>query len=73
HYRPSTTYYQNKLALLMWSLYMREQQKDVRIQAIRVTNVKIDMSRYGNLPGIMKKAYAVKSMFSISPAKCPLY
>ena len=67
HYSPASTYYQNKLALLMLSLYMREQYKDLRIQAVRVTNVQIDMSRYDNLPGIMKKAYSVKSKFSISP------
>ena len=67
HYSPSSTYYQNKLALLMLSLFMRKQYKDIRIQAIRVTNVKIDMSRYDNLPDIMKRAYSVKSKFSISP------
>lgn len=67
HYSPSSTYYQNKLALLMISLYMREKYQDVKIQAIRVTNVKIDIARYDNLPGIMKKAYSIKSKFSISP------
>lgn len=67
HYSPSSTYYQNKLALLMLSLYMREEYKDVKVQAIRVTNVKIDISRYDNLPAIMKKAYSLKSKFSISP------
>ena len=67
HYSPSSTYYQNKLALLMLSLFMREQHKDIRIRAIRVTNVRIDMSRYDNLPDIMKRAYSVKSKFSISP------
>lgn len=50
HYSPSSTYYKNKLALLMMSLYMREEHQDIRIQAIRVTNVKIDLSRYDNLP-----------------------
>lgn len=67
HYSPSSTYYQNKLALLMMSLYMREEYQDVRIQAIRVTNVKIGISRYDNLPVIMKKAYSIKSKFSILP------
>lgn len=66
-YRPSRTYYQNKLALLMWSLYRNEIQDDVKIQAVRVTNVKIDMSRYDHLHPILKKMYAVKSKFSISP------
>lgn len=67
HYRPASTYYQNKLALLMASLYMREHMEGVRIQAVRVTNVKVDLSRYDRLPAIMKKAYAIKSKFSISP------
>ena len=67
HYSPSSTYYQNKLALLMLSLYMREEYRGVNIQAIRVTNVKIDISRYDKLPAIMKKSYSIKSKFSISP------
>ena len=40
HYGPAKTYYQNKLALLMLSLYMRKWWKGIKIQAIRVTNVK---------------------------------
>ena len=68
-YRPSSTYYQNKLALLTFSLYMRELHDDITIQAIRVTNVKIDMMRYDNINPILKKAYAIKSKFSISPAE----
>ena len=68
-YSPSSTYYQNKLALLTFSLYMRELHYDITIQAIRVTNVKIDMTRYDNINPILKKAYAIKSKFSISPAE----
>lgn len=67
HYSPSSTYYQNKLALLMLSLYMRDQYKDIRMHAIRVANVRIDISRYDNLPTIMKQAYAVKSKFAMLP------
>ena len=66
-YSPSKTYYQNKLALLMWSLYMADSQKDVKIQAVRVTNVKIDMSRYDHIHPILKRMYRIKSKFSISP------
>ena len=66
-YSPSKTYYQNKLALLMWSLYMADGQKDVKIQAVRVTNVKIDMSRYDNIHPFLKRMYQIKSKFSISP------
>ena len=67
HYTPAKTYYQNKLALLMLSLYMRKQWKGIKVQAIRVTNVKVDMRRYDHLSAFMKNLYKIKSKFSISP------
>ena len=67
HYSPAKTYYQNKLALLMLSLYMREHWKGIKIQAIRVTNVRVDMRRYNHLNTFMKNLYKIKSKFSISP------
>ena len=66
-YSPAKTYYQNKLALLMLSLYMRKWWKGIKIQAIRVTNVKVDMHRYDHLSAFMKNLYKIKSKFSISP------
>ena len=66
-YSPAKTYYQNKLALLMLSLYMRKHWKDIKVQAIRVTNVKVDMNRYDHLSAFMKNLYKIKSKFSISP------
>ena len=69
HYSPAKTYYQNKLALLMLSLYMRKQWKGIKVQAIRVTNVKVDMCRYDHLSAFMKNLYKIKSKFSISPEK----
>jgi len=66
-YSPAKTYYQNKLALLMLSLYMRKHWKGIKVQAIRVTNVKVDMSRYNHLNTFMKNLYKIKSRFSISP------
>ena len=66
-YSPANTYYQNKLALLMLSLYMRKHWKGIKVQAIRVTNVKVDMSRYNHLNTFMKNLYKIKSKFSISP------
>ena len=66
-YSPAKTYYQNKLALLMLSLYMRKHWKSIKVQAIRVTNVKVDMSRYNHLNTFMKNLYKIKSKFSISP------
>lgn len=67
HYSPAKTYYQNKLALLMLSLYMRKHWKGIKVQAIRVTNVKVDMRRYNHLNAFMKNLYKIKSRFSISP------
>mgnify|MGYP004536218897 CR=1 FL=1 len=67
HYSPAKTYYQNKLALLMLSLYMRKQWKGIKVQAIRVINVKVDMHRYDHLSAFMKNLYKIKSRFSISP------
>ena len=68
-YNPATTYYQNKLALLMNSLSLREKlsNTNVTVYAVRVTNVKIDMSRYQNINAILKFMYKIKSRFSISP------
>ena len=67
HYSPAKTYYQNKLALLMLSLYMRKQWKGIKVQAIRVTNVKVNMRRYDHFSAFMKNLYKIKSRFSISP------
>ncbi len=67
HYNLAKTYYQNKLALLMLSLYMRKHWKGIKVQAIRVTNVKVDMRRYDHLSAFMKNLYKIKSRFSISP------
>ena len=67
HYSPAKTYYQNKLALLMLTLYMRKHWKGIKVQAIRVTNVRVDMRRYDHLSAFMKNLYKIKSRFSISP------
>ena len=52
---------------LMLSLYMRKHWKGIKVQAIRVTNVKVDMRRYDHLSTFMKNLYKIKSRFSISP------
>ena len=41
----------------MLSLYMRKWWKGIKIQAIRVTNVKVDMHRYDHLSAFMKKIF----------------
>ena len=69
HYSPAKTYYQTKLAQLMFSLDLREklQGSSVSVFAVRVTNVKIDMARYESISPILKFMYSIKSKFSISP------
>ena len=53
----------------MLSLYIRKQWKGIKVQALRVTNVKVDMRRYNHLSAFMKNLYKIKSRFSISPEK----
>ncbi len=66
-YDPATQYYQNKLALLMLSLYMKENFiGKTKIIAVRVTNVKVDVNRYPNLTAFQKRLYNFKSRFSIA-------
>lgn len=67
-YSPTKTYYQNKLALLMNSLTLREKvNSNISVYALRVTNVKVDISRYPNINSFLKFMYSIKSKFSISP------
>ena len=62
-------YYQSKIAQVMYTYWLAEKLSDTNITAncIRVTNVKIDISRYSNLSELMKFMYSIKSKFSISP------
>ena len=46
---------------------MRKHWKGIKVQAIRVTNVKVDMHRYDHLSAFMKNLYKIKSKLSISP------
>lgn len=62
-------YYQSKLAQIMYTYRLSEQLKDtnITVNCIRVTNVKVDTSRYPNISEFMKFLYSIKSRFSISP------
>lgn len=68
-YSPAKTYYQTKLGLLMISLALRAKLagSNIAVYAVRVTNVKIDMTRYTNISPVLKGMYRVKSLFSITP------
>ncbi len=63
-------YYQSKLAQVMYMYGLAEALGDtaVTINAIRVTNVRIDVdARYPHLPKWMRKIYSFKSKFAITP------
>ncbi len=68
-YSVPSAYYQSKLAQVMYTYWLSEQLKDtdITVNCIRVTNVKVDTSRYPNISGLMKFLYSIKSRFSISP------
>ncbi|MDP2302821.1 MAG: SDR family NAD(P)-dependent oxidoreductase [Ignavibacteria bacterium] len=62
-------YYQSKLAQIMYTYWFADELKstEVTVNCIRVTNVKIDINRYPNLPFLFRLAYKIKGSFSISP------
>ena len=62
-------YYQSKIAQVMYTYWLADHLKDssITVNCIRVTNVKIDISRYPHISWFMKKLYSVKSLFSITP------
>ncbi|SFG38294.1 NAD(P)-dependent dehydrogenase, short-chain alcohol dehydrogenase family [Halobacillus alkaliphilus] len=68
-YRVAKAYYQSKLAQVMYTYWLAEHLKDTRVtvNGVRVTNVKVDISRYPDLSKGMKILYSMKSRFSISP------
>lgn len=65
-------YYQSKLAQVMYTYWLADRLQDtaVTVNAIRVTNVRIDVDeRYPNMPTLMRKMYSIKSKFAITPEK----
>ena len=65
-------YYQSKQAQVMYTYWLAEKLKDtaVTVNAIRVTNVQIDVdARYPTTNKWMRKMYSMKSKFSITPAQ----
>jgi NAD(P)-dependent dehydrogenase (short-subunit alcohol dehydrogenase family) len=68
-YSVAKAYYQSKLAQIMYTMWLSKQLTGTMVTAncIRVTNVKLDLSRFPDLPQWLKNLYAVKALFSISP------
>lgn len=63
-------YYQSKLAQVMYMYWLVDELQGtaVTVNAIRVTNVKIDIdSRYPNTSKLSRAMYRLKSKFSITP------
>ncbi|QBG47807.1 SDR family NAD(P)-dependent oxidoreductase [Verrucomicrobia bacterium S94] len=71
HFTPTAAYYQSKMAQNIYTVWLAQQLTGTMATAncIRVSNVKIDISRYPNLPQWMKNLYTLKSQFSITPEK----
>mgnify|MGYP001945058057 CR=1 FL=1 len=65
----SNAYYQAKRAQIIYTYYLSEQLKGTHVttHCIRVTNVKIDISRYPDVSGFMRWLYSMKSKKSITP------
>ncbi|MEX1378268.1 MAG: SDR family NAD(P)-dependent oxidoreductase [Eubacteriales bacterium] len=62
-------YYQSKRAQVMFTYYLADKLKDtnVTVNCVRVTAVKVDISRHPNISGFTKWVYAQKSKQAISP------
>lgn len=64
-------YYQSKRAQVMytWWLASRLAGTGVTANAIRVTAVKIDLSRHPDLPPLKRSVYSMKSRMSLTPSE----
>ena len=62
-------YYQSKRAQVMYTYWLTERLKDTNITAncIQVPAVRVDVSKYSNLPSIMRFIYSLKGKFALSP------
>jgi len=67
----TNAYYQSKLAQVMYTIWLSKklQKSNITVNSIRVPAVKINISKYPNLSGLMKNMYKLKSRFSISPTQ----
>lgn len=67
----ANAYYQSKLAQIIYTRWLAAQLRDthITVNCIRVPAVKTDVGKYADLPAIMKKLYALKSRFALTPAQ----
>lgn len=62
-------YYQSKLAQIMFTYWLAGRFKNITANCIRVTAVKIDISRHSDLSPFMKWVYSQKAKQSIEPSE----
>ncbi|NDI36023.1 SDR family NAD(P)-dependent oxidoreductase [Chengkuizengella sediminis] len=65
----SKAYYQSKIAQVTYTYWLAKKLENTKItvNCVRVTNVKLDISRYPNLSSLARFAYSLKSKSSLSP------
>jgi len=70
-YSVPAAYYQSKLAQVMYTFHLAKElsANGIAVYGVEVTNVKIDLNRYGGLSPFLRWAYAMKSRFSITPSQ----
>lgn len=70
-YKPAYAYYHSKLAHVMFTLALARRLTGTGVTAntIRVPNVRVDVSRYPDLPPLMLKMYDLKQRFAITAAE----
>ena len=70
-FRVDRAYYQSKLAQVMYTFWLADRYRGTAVtaNAVRVTNVAVDLARYPDLSPLMRTLYAFKRRFSISPAE----
>jgi NAD(P)-dependent dehydrogenase (short-subunit alcohol dehydrogenase family) len=70
-FNATNAYYQSKLAQIIYTRWLAKQLQGTGVTAncIRVPAVQTDVSKYADMPAILKKLYAVKSRFALTPAQ----
>lgn len=65
------SYYHSKLAVVVSTIGLAERfvPKGITVNTVRVTNVKIDVSRYPDISDFQRRLYAIKSRRSIEPSE----
>jgi NAD(P)-dependent dehydrogenase (short-subunit alcohol dehydrogenase family) len=70
-FSPQHAYYHSKLAQVMYTYDLAERLADtgVTVNCVRVGNVALADDRLGNIPGFLKKLYALKKKMALSPER----